>query len=75
MSANIKKLLEYYNPEDLLNSLVRMGNWDVDEAADAIRATGVKLTPERVRELEKMWGMKPRPDSQSESDTGSRSGS
>ena len=60
MTANIKELLQFYHPESLLNSLVRMGNWDVDEAADAIRATGVNLTPERVRELEKIWGMEPR---------------
>ena len=67
MPNHIKELLEWgHNPEDLLNSLIRMGGWDVDEAADAIRAAGGKLTPERVKELEKWWGMKPRPASPSE---------
>ena len=65
MPTAIRDFLEKYNysPEHLLNSLIRMGNWDVDEAADAIRAAGGKLTPERVKELEKLWGMKPRPAS------------
>ena len=68
MRHTIRDFLEKdgYGPEHLLNSLTRMGGWDVDEAADAIRAAGGKLTPERVKELEKLWGMRPRPVAPSE---------